>query len=418
MSTSTPPCGTSGRPEHPDISDASTTPSPDRFPLAALAIMALTGFVTLLTETLPAGLLPEMSAELGRTPSQLGLTVTLFALGCVVSAVPLSRATARLSRRTVLLGTIALFLVANTATALLSWFPLLLAARFVAGMSAGLVWAILPSYSRRIAPAGRQGLALSVALSGGTFALAIGVPAGTALDQLAGWRLAFGIMSVIAVVLFLAAWRVLPDTPGSAAGVGSGIGAALRIPAVLAVLTVLAFVVVGHNTVYTYIAPVLAAWNADGQRSLILTVFGVASVAGVFLTGRFLDRLLFPQLLTATGGVAIALLMLTLSGGALVPVQVGAVLWGLVFGGMASVIQTVAATVAGTAADSAQALLVTAWNLSIAAGGALGGALLAGPGVDGVLVAGTLFAAVAFVVAAVFVTGRRRRFGPGYGGLL
>ncbi|NED82471.1 MFS transporter, partial [Streptomyces sp. SID11233] len=95
-----------------------------------------------LTEVLPAGLLPAMSADLGVSESATGQTVTVFALAIALTALPLTSATAPWPRRRLLLAAMAGFGLANTVTALSSSYALTLAARAVAGVAAGLAWSL------------------------------------------------------------------------------------------------------------------------------------------------------------------------------------------------------------------------------------------------------------------------------------
>jgi predicted MFS family arabinose efflux permease len=109
----------------------------------------MTGFIAILTETLPAGLLPEISHGLNVPESWGGQMVTLYAPGSI-AAIPVTAATRAWSRRTVLLLAIALFFVFNTITAVSPCYGLTLAARFMAGVAAGVTWGLVPGYSRRI----------------------------------------------------------------------------------------------------------------------------------------------------------------------------------------------------------------------------------------------------------------------------
>lgn len=126
-----------------------TTARPVRTALLALTTAA---FVTVLTEALPAGVLPGMSAGLGVGESAAGQAVTVYALGTALTAIPLAAATARWPRKRLLLAGVAGFAVANTVTALSAAYPLTMVARFVAGVAAGVVWALLAGYARRLAP--------------------------------------------------------------------------------------------------------------------------------------------------------------------------------------------------------------------------------------------------------------------------
>ncbi|KAA9151321.1 MFS transporter, partial [Delftia sp. BR1] len=172
--------------------------SQDRLPVASLLALAMAAFITILTEALPAGLLPQMAQGLAVTEAWVGQTVTLYAIGSLVAAIPLTAATQGMRRRPLLLAAIAGFVVANTVTALSTHFALTLVARFLAGVSAGLLWALLAGYAARMVPGHLKGRAIAIAMVGTPLALSLGVPAGTVLGQWVGWRLCFGLMSVLA----------------------------------------------------------------------------------------------------------------------------------------------------------------------------------------------------------------------------
>ncbi|NVL51614.1 MFS transporter, partial [Pseudomonas syringae pv. actinidiae] len=133
----------------------------EKLPLGALLALAMTGFICIVTETLPAGLLPEIGTGLGVSASFAGQMVTVYALGSLLAAIPLAIATQRWRRRTVLLLTIIGFLVFNSVTALSSDYWLTLVARFFAGVSAGLAWSLVAGYARRMVVPQLQGRALA-----------------------------------------------------------------------------------------------------------------------------------------------------------------------------------------------------------------------------------------------------------------
>ncbi|MEB4613453.1 MFS transporter [Leucobacter sp. M11] len=166
----------------------SRSPGSPRFPVLIACLCAAVGFLTLLTEVLPAGILPALAADLGVPEALAGQSTGVFALGCIVSAIALSAATARVPRRTLLLGVLLLSAAANLGTAFAPSLPLHLGCRFLAGCAAGVVWAALPGYTRGVSTPERFGAMLSIALGGGTLSLTLGVPVGTLLS--AGGRVA------------------------------------------------------------------------------------------------------------------------------------------------------------------------------------------------------------------------------------
>jgi predicted MFS family arabinose efflux permease len=376
--------------------DGTVQPVPaNALPIAGLLALAMTGFVAILTETLPAGLLPAISHGLGVPESWAGQLVTLYALGSVAAAIPVTAATRGWSRRTVLLLAIAGFFVFNTVTAMSSWYWLTLFARFMAGVAAGITWGLVPGYSRRMVAAHLQGRAMAIALVGTPVALALGVPAGTWLGDLLGWRAAFGVMSGLTVVLvFWVLWKA-PDLPGQRNGEGPRIADVFRMPGVRPVLFVILAWMLAHNILYTYIAPFLVPAHMTQRVDAVLLVFGVAAIAGIWITGTLIDRWLRALVLASLALFAVASAALAVDGTLPVVVYFAVASWGLTFGGAATLLQTASADAAGDGADTAQSMIVTVWNSAIAGGGLIGGILLDTTGVG----------AMAWVLLALLIVG-------------
>jgi predicted MFS family arabinose efflux permease len=349
-------------------------------PLTALLALTTAAFVTVLTEALPAGVLPGMSAGLGVGESAAGQAVTIYALGTALTAIPLSAATAAWRRKRLLLAGVAGFAVANTVTTLSADYVLTMAARFVAGVAAGVVWALLAGYARRLAPAHRQGKAIAVVMAGIPLALSLGIPAGTFLGGLLGWRSAFGVMSVLAVGLLAWIAAAVPDQPGQDGG-RTPVLRTLTVPGVVPVLAVTLVFVLAHTVLYTYVAAFLGHVGMGGEVDVVLLVFGIASMAGIGVVGARIDRALRTLTVLSTVVVAVAAAVLAVFAGSPVLVYVAVALWGLGWGGVPTLLQTAAGNAGGEAADNAQAMLVTLWNAAMAAGGVAGGVLLdaAGP---------------------------------------
>lgn len=347
-----------------------------RLPIASLLALALAGFVTILTEALPAGLLPQISAGLKISEALAGQLVTVYAIGSLVAAIPLTAATQGVRRRPLLLAAIAGFFVANTVTTFSASYVLTMVARFLAGVSAGLLWALLAGYAARMVPEHQKGRAIAIAMVGTPLALSLGVPAGTFLGDLVGWRMCFGIMSVLALVLMVWVRIQVPNFDGQAAGKRLPLGRVFTIAGVRSVLFVVLAFVLAHNILYTYIAPFLAAAGMAKRTDLVLLTFGISSLLGIWIIGVLIDQHLRALTLASTAVFGLSALVLGIAGDAPVVVYAAVAVWGLAFGGVATLFQTAIAKTAGNAADVAQAMLVTAWNMAIAGGGIVGGVLL------------------------------------------
>ncbi|WP_181773647.1 MFS transporter [Amycolatopsis pittospori] len=355
-----------------------------KLPLGALLALTTAAFITVLTEALPAGVLPAMSADLGVGEAATGQLVTVYAIGTALTAIPLSAATAGWRRKRLLLAGVAGFAVANTVTALSTNYPLTLGARFVAGIAAGVVWALLAGYARRLAPEPVQGKAIAVVMTGIPLALSLGIPAGTFLGGAVGWQVTFSIMSVIA--LGLLGWIALavPDFPGQDKGGRLPVRKTLAVPGVAAVLFVTLAFVLAHNILYTYIATFLDHVSMGDAVEEILLVFGLASMVSIWIVGIRIDRRLRALTIAGTLLVALGATMLALLSESPALVYVAVTLWGLGWGGIPTLLQTAAAQAGGKggAADIAQAMLVTLWNAAMAGGGVVGGVLLDGLGTE------------------------------------
>lgn len=347
-----------------------------RMPVASLLALAMAAFITILTEALPAGLLPQMAQGLAVSEAWVGQTVTVYAIGSLVAAIPLTAATQGVRRRPLLLAAIGGFAIANTVTTLSASYTLTLAARFVAGVSAGLLWALLAGYAARMVPEQQKGRAIAIAMVGTPLALSLGVPAGTLLGNLLGWRMCFGIISLLALLLMGWVRLKVPDFAGQPAGKRLSLRQVFTLPGIRPVLFVVLAFVLAHNILYTYIAPFLVTAGMVDRTDVVLLVFGVTSVAGIWIIGVLIDRYLRRLTLESTILFGAAALTLGVAGGDPVAVYAAVGAWGLAFGGAATLFQTALARSAGDAADIAQSMLVTAWNAAIASGGIVGGVLL------------------------------------------
>lgn len=389
----------------------STDAVPDRLPVGALLALAMTGFICIVTETLPAGLLPLISDGLGVSASMAGQMVTAYALGSVLAVIPLTIATRGWRRRNVLLLTIVGFLLFNSITALSSHYGLTLLARFLAGMAAGLAWSLLAGYARRMVEPHQQGKALALAMVGTPIALSLGVPLGTWLGGLVGWRTTFGIMSALTLVLIVWVLVKVPDYPGQAAHQRMPLRKVLTTPGVRPVLAVVISWMLAHNILYTYIAPFVAPAGLVDRVDLVLLVFGIAALLGIWVTARLVDVALRKTVLVSLAGFAATCLAFGFLAQVPGVIYLGVAVWGLSFGGAATLLQTALADAAGDGADVALSLNVVAWNSAIAGSGVVGGVLLDTWGVASFPWAMLVLLAVGF---AIVWCARLHGFKPGH----
>ncbi|KPI28699.1 major facilitator superfamily MFS_1 [Actinobacteria bacterium OV320] len=383
------------------------TAVPSSLPWPGLLALSTAAFTAVVTELLPAGLLPRMAPALGVPEARVGYLVTGYAMASFVAAIPVTALLRGLPRRPVLLGTLLGFALSNAVVALSSSYGLTFTARLVAGVMGGTLWAMLAGYAARMVTAERRGRAIAVVLAGITLALSLGVPAGTALAEVVGWRAAFGLLSALAVLLVgWVRWRV-PDFPGEARGERVPSARVALLPGLPVILSVTLFLLLGHQVLYTYIAP-FTEHAGFGRTDVVLLVFGASTVAGIWGTGLLVDRRPRATLLGALALCAAVMLALGRYADAPAVLLVSVALWGVAFGGAPTLIQTALVNASGPAAsDVATSLQTTVYNAGIAGGSLTGGVVL------GALGAGALpwtaLPLVALALTAV-VLGRRHAF--------
>ncbi|MFD0690120.1 MFS transporter [Actinomadura fibrosa] len=384
-----------------------TASAPDRLPWPGLLALFAAAFTAVMTELLPAGLLPRMSGALDVPEARIGFLVTGYAAASCVAAIPVTALLRGLPRRPVLLGVLAGFALCNAVTALSSSYAVTFAARLLAGVMGGTMWAMLAGYAARMVPPERRGRAIAIVLAGITVALSFGIPAGTAAASLAGWRAAFGALAAGGAVLAAwVRWKV-PDFPGEDAAERVPLRRIAVLPGILAVLSVTLLLVLGHQAMYTYMAP-FTEDSGFGRTGLVLFVFGLSTVAGIWLTGVLIDRFLRATLAASLALLAASMVALGCAGDVPGVLLAAVAVWGAAFGGAPTLIQTALVDASGPVhADVATSMQTTVYNMAIAAGSLIGGVLLEGSG-SGVLPWTTLPLVTAAL--AVVVLARRHAF--------
>ncbi|MFD5865239.1 MFS transporter [Agromyces sp. NPDC127015] len=383
-------------------------PSPTRLPYNGLLALAAIVFVGVVTEIMPAGLLPQMSADLGVTEAQIGWLVAAYAVTTAVTAIPLTALTRAVPRKRLLLALVVGFALVSGVTAIAGDYTTILVARTIGGMLAGLLWAIAAGYAMRMVEPEHSGRALSIAMVGTPLAFAFGLPIATTLGAALGWRSAFAVLAGLALVLAAWAALALPGFPGEKAGSRPRLGTVLRLPGLVAVLATTAAFVLAHNVAYTYIAPLTVPSGLDGHLDIVLLVFGVFAVAGVLVSGALVDRHLRAMVLIAAVALGAAMIAIGCLAAQPIAVYAAVALWGIAYGGAPTLLQSAPARIAGSAADVAQSMVVATWNGSIAAGAFIGGIVLEAAGVAAL----PWVALVLVAVAALIASTSRAAFAP------
>lgn len=349
----------------------------NKLPMLGLLALTMTGFTAIMTETLPAGLLPQIGKSLKVSESLVGQLVTLYAIGSLIAAIPLITMTRNWRRRPLLLISTCGLLLFNTVTVLSPNYILTLIARFFAGVFAGVLWGMIPGYARRMVSDNLKGRSLAIAMMGMPIALTFGVPVGTFLGNIIGWRYIFGFMVMLNLILII--WIILkvPDYPGQADKSSVSVLNIFMTPGVCPILFVIMTWILAHNIIYTYISPFLKSLGMENHIDLALLIFGISAFISIWIVGLFIDRWLRLLILISIFVFLLDSIMFGMSMNNLIATYLCTAIWGLTFGGSSTLLSTsLAETVPDEGVDIAMSISTTVWNLAIAGGGLVGGILL------------------------------------------
>jgi predicted MFS family arabinose efflux permease len=259
---------------------------------ARLRLLAAGGFAVGTSAYVVSGVLPAVSTELGVSVAAAGQLATAFALAYAIGAPVLATVLGRWERRRVLVAALVVSALGNALSALAPTYPLLVGTRVLAALGAAAYTPAATLVATQLSPPERRGRAVALVFSGLTLSLVLGVPAGTVLGEPLGYR---GVFAVVAALCLLSAVSVRVFLPTVPAPPAVGLRARLAVagdPAVLAVLGISVLGLVAVMSVYTYIAPLLAASAAvsGAVLSLLLVGYGAGALIGNHLGGLLADR--------------------------------------------------------------------------------------------------------------------------------
>ena len=177
--------------------------------LAVLAL-AVGSFAIGTTEFVAMGLLPDIAAGLGISEPTAGHVISAYALGVVIGAPLIAALTARIPRKTLLLGLMAVFTLGNLASVLAPTYGTLMAARFAAGLPHGAFFGAAALVAAHLMGPQNRAKAVAHVMCGLTVATVIGVPMASWLGQALGWRSAFALVVAVGLVTLAALWFWLP----------------------------------------------------------------------------------------------------------------------------------------------------------------------------------------------------------------
>jgi DHA1 family inner membrane transport protein len=375
-------------------------------------LLAVGTFLMCTTEYIVAGLLPEIAADFDVSLGQVGLLITVFALGMIVGAPVMAIATLRLPRRLTLVLALLVFAAGHVVAALGGSFEMALLARAVTALATGAFWSVASVVAMTAAGPALSSRALGVMMSGVGLATVAGVPLGAFVGQLIGWRGTFWALAVLAAIAAVVIGRSAPaDEARVAPSVVSELRA-FRSGRMWLLVLATAAVTGGVMAAFSYISPLLTertgmpAWAVP----VVLIGFGIGSLIGTNLAGRLGDPHPVRTFIGAAviGAIVLALLIPLSTNPAATVVLI--VVLGVAGMGVPPVATSLAMRFASNAATLAAAIAVSAFNLGIALGSWIAGSALESPlGPVGPEIVGAIMVALGLIPLAVLALIRADR---------
>lgn len=367
-----------------------------------LFVLAFTAFMLGTAELMIVGILNPIADSLRVTVGTAGQLVTGYALGIAIGSPILTGLTSKLGRKALIAIALAVYVLSSVSVLLTTSYDVFLIARILSGAMHGMIIGSSFSIATRVVPVQKRGQAIGIVFGGLSVATVLGVPLGTLAGQLLGWQAAFvavvimGIMALAGLLLFL------PHTKNdSSLSIKDQSRAVFTAGIIVTLLTGL-LIMGGQFTMLTYLEPFLTAITHihGGVVSAFLFVYGTACAVGTLVGGRLADKNAGKTIVIANALLIGIFILLHVLGAHSLLVALLLLTWGFVGFGLVPSYQLNVIGLAGRGANLASTLGVSAVNVGVAVGAAVGGTAIAAlHSTRGIPLAAAMLCAIALPVS-------------------
>ena len=369
----------------------------------SVCALAVGAFIFNTTEYIPIALLSDIGQSFGKTATEVGMMITVYAWIVALLSLPLMLMTKNIERRKLLLMLFALFALFH-ALSFFSWnFNILLVSRIGIALTHAVFWSITASLAVRLAPAGKTNQALGLLSTGTVLAMVLGIPLGRVVGQYFGWQLSFLLIGVCAAGVMLVLTKNLPALPSQNTGSLSSLPSLFKRRNLMLLYAMTVLIITAHFTAYSYIEPFVlqvGGFKAE-QVTIVLSLYGLAGFAASYLFGKWFAK---SQRLFMLGAVAIILLSaLLLLLFASFPYAVYALvfIWGVAIVIVSLGMVSKVLAFASDATDVANSIYSGLYNVGIGGGALLGHYVTVWFGLSNIGIAGALLAAAGLAVCGL-----------------
>ncbi|MBF2475741.1 MFS transporter [Listeria seeligeri] len=374
-------------------------------PSLTLLALAISAFGIGSTEFISVGLLPLISSNMDVSISTAGLTVSIYALGVTVGAPVLTTMTAKMNRKNLLMLVMVVFIIGNLISAFAASFAILLTGRVIAAFAHGVFMSIASVIAADVVQPSKRASAIAVMFTGLTVATVTGVPLGTFIGQLFGWRMSFIFIVAIGVIALIANYFLVPKNLSSAKSISlKSIGQVLLNKKIGIVLLMTAFGYGGTFVVYTYLSPMFIKMGYTANMIVVLLIiYGIMVAIGNTIGGHFANEKPAKALFVMFSLQAATLLLLQFTSpnpilGLIVVMLMGFFAFMSVSGLQLYVVELAERYLPETV-SMASALNISAFNVGIAMGAFIGGLVTEYIGLSYTPIVGFLMVLIAIILS-------------------
>jgi len=178
--------------------------------LALLGTLAAMQFIHIVDFMVMMPLGPQFMRLFGLGPAQFGLLVSTYTFAAAASGFVAAFRIDRYDRRHALLALYAAFLLSTALCGLAPNYPLLVAARALAGCFGGVIGALVLAIVADVVPYARRARATAIVSAAFSVAAVMGVPIGLWLAAGWSWRAPFFTLAIVGIPLGIVAARLVP----------------------------------------------------------------------------------------------------------------------------------------------------------------------------------------------------------------
>ncbi|MET1173368.1 MFS transporter [Paenibacillus amylolyticus] len=370
-------------------------------------ILTLGVFGILNTEMGVIGILPQIAEQFNVSVSQAGLLVSLFALAVAISGPILPLVFSRFNRRGVMLLVLGVFVISNIFSIFATNFTFAIIARVIPAFLHPVYISIALTAAASSVSEKEIPKAVSKVIMGVSAGIVLGVPITTFIASIASIDAAMTFFAIVNAVAFIGVLLFVPSMPvRERLSYGSQLRVLKKAITWQSIVAVI-FVNAATAGVYSYFAEYLATiTHISGKGlSLMLVIFGAASLFGNVLGGRLLSENAIKSVMIYPFVFGVVYIFLFFMGQFTVPMFIIVVIWGVLYAIASNISQYWITSAAPEAPEFANGLFLTSGNLGVTIGTTVGGLFISGMGVRYIVVGGLLFLilSLAFILLRIYM---------------